>query len=121
MKTLPIDPKGEGPIGWYNVPDPEGPAMYKSHFQKHDAGKSRPDLLPVEALEVIAQIMAHGAAKYGPENWKDCDDWNRYYAALLRHMFAWKRGEKFDKDSGFSHLAHAGANLMFLLWDESRQ
>src|SRR3990172_8045541 len=97
MKTLPIDPKGEGPIGWYNVPDPEGPAMYKSHFQKHDAGK------------------------YGPENWKDCDDWNRYYAALLRHMFAWKRGEKFDKDSGFSHLAHAGANLMFLLWDESRQ
>jgi hypothetical protein len=38
-----------------------------------------------------------------------------FFAALLRHLFAWWRGEELDPESGLSHLAHAGCCLMFLM------
>ena len=34
---------------------------------------------------------------------------------MLRHIFAWASGERVDAESGLSHLAHAGANVLFLL------
>jgi hypothetical protein len=36
-------------------------------------------------------------------------------AALLRHINAWRRGEKCDDESGLHHLAHALCNVAFLL------
>ncbi len=83
---------------------------------KYDAGKLRWDLLPMSAVEKIVAVMTFGAAKYGPNNWQALDDFeSRYFAALERHLVAWRRGERIDPESGLPHLAHAGCCLVFLL------
>ena len=83
---------------------------------KHDQEKPRWDLLPMEALAPIVDVLTFGARKYAPDGWRTVPEWRRrYYAALLRHLVAWWRGEKVDPESGLSHLAHAGCCLLFLI------
>ena len=79
------------------------------------AGKARLDLVPTAAIEQIAQVLTFGAGKYGDNNWCRGARWGRYYSALLRHVFAWWRGENLDPETGLSHLAHAGCCLLFLM------
>jgi hypothetical protein len=88
---------------------------------KFDAGKSRLDLLPPEPLTEIGDVLGYGADKYGERNWERGMSWGRCFGALLRHLFAWWRGEEFDPETGFSHLAHAGCCLMFLMAMRARQ
>lgn len=85
--------------------------------RKSPASSSKPrmDLLPVVAIHEIAEVLTYGAKKYEDNNWARCPRWGRYVAALLRHVFAWMRGEDKDPETGFSHLAHAGCCVMFLL------
>ena len=83
-------------------------------FNKDDKGKARYDLIPEECLQTVVEVLTHGAKKYGDENWRKCDDLNRYFAAAQRHIWAWKRGGETDEETGISHLAHAICNLMFL-------
>ena len=82
---------------------------------KKDAGKLRYDLFPVEALEEITKVLNFGAAKYADRAWEKGMKWGRLYAALFRHMTAWWMGEDLDKESGISHLAHAGCCIIFLI------
>lgn len=82
---------------------------------KHDSGKPRLDLLPVLALEDIASVLGHGAKKYGDHNWRGGFKAMRLAGALLRHVFAWIRGEENDPESGLCHLAHAACTLCFML------
>ncbi len=82
---------------------------------KFDQEKIRVDLLPPDALEEISKVLTHGAKKYGDRNWELGMDWNRPYGALLRHLWAWWRGEDYDPESGIHHLAHVGCNILFLL------
>lgn len=63
----------------------------------------------------IAKVLDFGAKKYDSWNWSKGIAWSRVYGALLRHLFAWWRGEDRDPESGLSHLAHAGCCLVFLL------
>lgn len=85
--------------------------------RKNDLGKARWDLLPLEAVAKIVEIYTYGAAKYGPNNWQKLDDFeNRYYAAMMRHLEAHRRGEMYDKESGFLHLAHVGWGAIALIW-----
>ena len=79
------------------------------------ASKPRLELLPGPALEQIAEVLTYGATKYDANNWCRGARWGRYYAALLRHLFAWWRGEDRDQETGLSHLAHAGCCLVFLM------
>lgn len=79
------------------------------------ASKPRLELLPGVALEQISEVLTLGAAKYGANNWARGARWGRYYAALLRHLFAWWRGKDCDDETGLSHLAHAGCCLLFLM------
>lgn len=82
---------------------------------KHDKDKLRWDLLDLETLEEEVKVLTFGAAKYGPNNWKGVEDGiNRYFAALLRHVTAWRTGERLDPESGQHHLSHAMCNLRFL-------
>jgi len=84
--------------------------------RKDDNGKTRYDLLPPLALDDIAQVLTFGAQKYAPENWRKVEDpAARYFAAAQRHLWASKRGELYDAESGVSHLAHAACCIMFLL------
>lgn len=83
---------------------------------KYDYGKARFDLVEPEFEEDIARVLTMGADKYAPDSWQHVEDAdNRYYAALRRHINAWREGEKIDSESGMSHLAHAACNLMFLM------
>jgi hypothetical protein len=66
-------------------------------------------------MEAIAEVLTFGAAKYDDNNWCRGARWGRYYSALLRHLFAWWRGEDLDRETGLSHLAHAGCCLVFLM------
>lgn len=82
---------------------------------KYDDGKPDLSLLPPEALFAIAEVFTFGAKKYAPDNWRGGFAYRRVFAALLRHLLAWLRGEDKDPETGLAHLAHAGCNLMFLL------
>jgi hypothetical protein len=83
---------------------------------KFDGGKPRWDLLPFDAVAKMVDVLTVGAAKYTAENWRLVPDANaRYFAALLRHLSAWKQGERDDPETGLPHLAHAGCCVLFLL------
>lgn len=83
---------------------------------KYDADKNRLDLIPVEVLEAVGKIYTMGAAKYNDENWRKGISYKRIYGALLRHLFAWWRGEELDKESGYSHLWHALWGIIALVY-----
>ena len=84
---------------------------------KFDDEKPRWDLLPLDTVEEFVKVLTKGAEKYDDNNWKKVEG-RRYFSALLRHLKDHQRGEKNDPETGLSHLAHAGSNLIFLLWKE---
>lgn len=93
----------------------------KEEGKKFDIGKLRWDLLDPDFPEGVVKILTMGCDKYGPNNWRgliEKDGINRCYAALIRHIMAWRKGEKTDPESGHSHLYHAACNLYFLDWFE---
>lgn len=89
-------------------------------FTKNDSGKLKWSLLPFKELEDVVKVLMKGAEKYTPDNWKKCDDVNRYKDALMRHVVAYIEGQKIDSvGSGgddLPHLAHAICNCLFLMW-----
>ena len=95
-----------------NVPPPSPPTT----GVKHDQHKPPMDLVPPQAIEDIANVMAFGANKYGRHNWTNGISYSRLLGAALRHLLAFSRGEDLDKESGLSHLAHLGACVVMLLW-----
>jgi hypothetical protein len=82
---------------------------------KHDSGKIRMELLSPIALEEMAKVMTAGALKYGDDNWRNGLSWRRVFGALMRHAWAYWRGENLDPETGISHMAHCGCCVMFLL------
>ena len=94
-------------------------AEMQSTGKKYDQGKPPIDLVPVEPVRQIAQILGHGAEKYGAHNWRGGLAASRLYAALQRHLMAWLEGEDMDPvaqgGSGLPHLAHAACELFFLI------
>ena len=73
--------------------------------RKNDSDKLRYDLIPVFPLEKVAEVYTIGAKKYDDNNWRKGMCWGRVFAAMLRHTFAWWRGEKLDPQDGQHHLA----------------
>lgn len=82
---------------------------------KYDREKLRYDLISPLALEALVEVLTYGAKKYADRNWERGISWCRVFAALMRHLWAWFRGEEFDSESGLPHLAHAMCCVMFLL------
>jgi hypothetical protein len=90
---------------------------------KDDSAKARYDLIPPHALDALVRILTFGARKYAANNWRHVDGRRaRYFAAAMRHMWAWWRAtdltEARDRETGESHLAHAVCCIMFLLDEE---
>ena len=88
--------------------------------QKFDSNKLRYELLPPELLEEVARVLTFGAHKYSARNWELGMAWSRPFGALMRHMWAWWRGEEKDPETGYSHLAHAACCIAFLVAYEAR-
>jgi len=81
---------------------------------KFDEGKLRYDLMPVHSLEGVVKILTFGAQKYDDNNWRKMENLDRYYAALMRHLEAVRKGEWLDSESGCPHLDHVMCNTIFL-------
>ena len=89
--------------------------------RKNDTGKRRFSLLPINCINAVLDVLEFGAQKYEVGNWQKVPEAEtRYFDAALRHIFAWKQGEKVDPESGCHHLAHAVCCLIFLLWFDER-
>jgi hypothetical protein len=82
---------------------------------RDDANKAEFGLLPAEALEAVVDVLTQGAHAVGPDNWRAGFQWRRTFGSMMRHGFAWLRGEDLDKKSGKPHMAHLVANGLFLL------
>jgi hypothetical protein len=96
--------------------------MQRGDEKKRDHGKPMWDLLPLEQVEHIVDVLTFGAQKYGPHQWRNVDDAeDRYFAALMRHLVAWRSGRTYDEESSLKHLGHAGCCLLFLMWLEDER
>lgn len=97
---------------------------------KSDSGKLEYHLLPRDAVGEVVRVLMYGAYEaprpdggsgYGEGNWQHVKNARkRYYNATMRHLTDWMDGEKSDKQSGKSHLAHAACCVLFLLALEMR-
>jgi hypothetical protein len=73
-------------------------------------GKGRYDLLPMHAIERLAQTYEKGAAKYGDDNWRKGQPTRRTASSALRHLCKYVQGHR-DED----HLAQAMWNIAAIL------
>lgn len=73
-------------------------------------------LMPPQFIEGVAAVLQHGAGKYAPNNWMAGMSWSTVFGGIMRHLWAFFRGEEQDKESGLPHLAHAACGIMFLHW-----
>ena len=62
----------------------------------------------------VNNVLKYGAKKYKPNNWRNVDDINRYWDALIRHCIAIEHGEELDSESNLPHRDHALCNIVFL-------
>ncbi len=82
---------------------------------KGDAGKDPWELVPWGPFRGVVRVLGFGARKYAPDNWRRVPNAkDRYYAAAMRHLVAWRTGEKLDSESGLPHLWHAMCSLLFV-------
>lgn len=100
--------------------DPAPPAC-RQEGVKHDEHKVPMHLLPPELLEGTAAVLDFGARKYSARNWELGMAWHRPFSAMMRHMWAWWRGEDRDPETGMSHLWHAACCIAFLMAYEQRK
>lgn len=82
--------------------------------KRYDGGKPRYDLIPALAQEELAKVLTVGVEKYGVDNWRKGMKWSKVLASLERHLYAIKRGEDRDPETGLLHSAHIQSNAAFL-------
>jgi Domain of unknown function (DUF5664) len=83
--------------------------------RKFDSGKPEYGLIPPHTLHEMVRVLTVGAQKYSRDNWRHVPEGSRrYFDAMERHIWAWKRGEVNDPEDNLHHLAHAACCLFFL-------
>jgi hypothetical protein len=86
---------------------------------KFDAGKLDYTLLEPFFLQEMAKIMTLGEKNHpkvgGEPSWRLVEQ-EAYLKALLRHIQAYRLGERVDQEMGTKHLAHAAVNAMFVMY-----
>ncbi|MGQ0565599.1 MAG: dATP/dGTP diphosphohydrolase domain-containing protein [Gemmobacter sp.] len=74
------------------------------------------DLVPFQEItEAYARVAEIGARKYAPWNWSLGLSRVQLLGSLLRHAFAYIRGEERDKESGLCHADHILWNAVALV------
>jgi hypothetical protein len=81
---------------------------------RYNQGKLQWALVDFDSLEGLVRVLEYGAAKYAPDNWKKGMPVTQVSESLMRHLFAFLRGEDVDPESGCRHLSHVMCNVMFL-------
>ncbi|KKX28242.1 dATP/dGTP diphosphohydrolase domain-containing protein [Rhizobium sp. LC145] len=83
--------------------------------------KPRIELIPPEVIFAMAEVLTFGAGEHGERDWENGKSWSKVFGSLMRHLWAWWRGEDKDPQSGRSHLWHAAARIAFLIAYEQRR
>lgn len=97
-------------------------SCFKSKKNDIQDDKLRWDLLPLEEIEDIVRVYHAGAKKYGPNNWQGLENgYQRYKAALLRHLLEADKGNAVDSDTGCLHLAQVAWNAIAMLYLSKRK
>jgi hypothetical protein len=100
-------------------PDDDG--WHLTHIQeeikavRNDAGKPAYDLVPAAALHELVMVYTMGAKKYAPRNWEKGLLYSRMFASMMRHAWAFWRGEDIDAESGLHHMAHVAWGALGLV------
>lgn len=80
------------------------------------------ELLPLDVIEEVVRVYTYGAQKYAPNSWQNLPDgYNRYKAALLRHLTLIDQGKHFDDESGLLHASQVLWNAIALCYCEMQQ
>ena len=85
---------------------------------KNDRKDDKPmwELLPLLTIEEIVKVYTAGAQNYAPNNWMHlANGYERYKAALFRHICEFERGNWRDADTGCIHLAQVAWNAIAML------
>lgn len=75
----------------------------------------RYDLIPVEALAIVARLYGKGAEKYEAHNWRKGYEWSKSYASLQRHSNDFWRGIDIDEETGLPNMAAVVFHALTLL------
>jgi hypothetical protein len=79
--------------------------------KKHDKGKIKLSLIPVEFMMGLGRALTHGASKYGSHNFRNKGlTLSQLLDAANRHHLLEVAGVDKDKESGLPHWAHAAAS-----------
>lgn len=121
--------------------------MEKPKGLRFNEGKPKWSLVDFKSLEPMIEVLMYGAHKYssfkdkdgveytgaeisvvkasemtqtysGANNWKGGMNITEIFESLMRHLVAYMDGEGYDKESGYKHLGHAMANLMFMIYND---
>lgn len=85
----------------------------KNDFKDH---KLRWDLLPLKDIEDVVKVYTAGSNKYGDNTWQNLDNgYERYKAALFRHLMEYEKGNETDDETGCLHLAQVVWNAIAML------
>ena len=118
MSVLGMDPYRNAAPDRIGVGNATTEAPYPDGNPKTAMGMAKPstsNVPPIGILEV-GKVMALGAKKYGPMNWRHQGvSASVYYDAIQRHLAAYWDGEDCDSESGAPHIAHVAACCMILL------
>lgn len=94
------------------------PASLDNMNPKDKLGMKKPPLhlIPASALVYLSRVMALGAKKYGPGNWRQHPvKMTVYLSAAWRHILQALDGEDKDAESGIPPMAHAMACCAIIL------
>ena len=88
----------------------------KKNDKKDD--KTRWELMPLDCLEDIARVYTEGAKKYGENTWQNLENgYQRYKAALLRHLWEFEKGNEIDQKQVATILRkYVGIALLFYIF-----
>lgn len=78
-------------------------------------------LIPPEALDSLARVYGVGADKYADRNWEKGYPWSWSFDAMMRHAWAFWRGEDNDPETGQPHLAHVAWHAFAMLTYQRRK
>lgn len=84
---------------------------------RYNSGKVRLDLIPCALIDGVGRVLTFGAQKYEADNWRkfSSQQVRECIGSAMRHIEAYRKGHWLDEESGLPHLAHAAANLGFIL------
>ena len=86
----------------------------KEQALRYNQGKLQWSLVDFDSLEGLVRVLEYGKNKYARDNWKKGMPVTQVSESLMRHLFAYLRGEDVDFESNCRHLSHVMCNVMFL-------